>query len=137
MSEDNLLDFKQEGRITIGTIHSASVLDALNVTEFGQEAVDYVKKHRGVHLLLNFERVGYLSSAVLTELLRIKEAAESNGGSLRLCSLNTDIRKVFEITNLDKVFVIYEGTDTAVKRYERSLDIEAQEKAWTNNDEED
>lgn len=134
MSDESLLDFEQQGRITVGTIHSASVLDALNVTEFGQEAVVYVKKHRGVNLLLNFERVGYLSSAVLTELLRIKEAAEGNGGGLRLCALNDDIRKVFEITNLDKVFVIYEDCEAAVKRYERSLDVEDQEKAWTGDE---
>jgi len=135
MSEESLLDFREEGRITVGTIHSASVLDALNVTEFGQEAVQYVESNPGLHLLLNFENVGYLSSAVLTELLRIKEAAEKTGGTLRLCAVNTDIRKVFEITNLDKVFVIYGSLDDALHRYERSIDVEAQEQAWLTDEE--
>lgn len=134
MSNEKLIEFKSAGRITVGTIHSASVLDALNVTEFGKEAVEYVRKHRNVHLLMNFEHVGYLSSAVLTELLRIKEAAEQTRGGLRLCAVNADIRKVFEITNLDKVFVLYDEKDEAVHRYERSLDIEEQEKAWMTDD---
>ena len=130
MSEDRLLDFKQHGKITLGTIHSASVLDALNVTEFGQETVNFVNKRKGVQLLLNFEHVGYLSSAVLTELLRIKEAAENNGGGLRLCAVTDDIRKVFEITNLDKVFVIYGEKEDAIGMYERSLAVEQEEQAW-------
>lgn len=134
MSDEELLDFKQHGKITIGTIHSASVLDALNVTEFGQQTVAFVTKKRGVQLLLNFEHVGYLSSAVLTELLRIKEAAEQHEGGLRLCAVSDDIRKVFEITNLDKVFTIYGDTDDAVHRYERALAVEQEEQAWMGDD---
>jgi anti-sigma B factor antagonist len=135
MNDEALLDFSGDGRVTVGTIHSASVLDAINVTEFGQETVAYLKKRRGINLLMNFEQVTYLSSAVLTELLRIKEVAESHGGGLRLCALNDDIRKIFEITNLDKVFVMYDDAPTALTRYERSLDVEAKERAWGKDEE--
>ena len=134
MNDDQLLDFKQHGKIVMGTVHSASVLDALNVTEFGQETVDFVGKRRGIQLLLNFEHVGYLSSAVLTELLRIKEASEKNNGGLRLCAVSEDIRKVFEITNLDKVFVIYGDAQDALHKYERALEVEQQEQAWMGDD---
>lgn len=128
---DSLVKFDERGLITVGHIHATSVLDAMNVSQFGQEVIGYVKQHAGLHLLLDFGRVEYLSSAVLTELLRISQACKEVGGSLRLCCLSNDIRKVFEITNLDRMFTIYSGsTDDAVIKYARSLAVEAEEEAW-------
>lgn len=128
-----LVAFEQRGRITVATVQAASVLDALNVNEFGRQVLDYVKDKPELHLLLNFSSVKYLSSAALTELLRVNEAIRTVKGALRLTGLNPDIRDVFRITNLDKIFVIYEGeTDSALRKFERSLAIAAQEQAWTD-----
>jgi anti-sigma B factor antagonist len=130
MTEEPLLTFEAKGPVTLGRIRAASVLDAMNVTRFGAELLAFVQQHPGVHLLLDFEEVDYLSSAVLTELLRINKAVETSGGDFRLCSLNKDIMKVFEITNLDQLFVIYGDAKDAVKKFQRSLQIEAEDDAW-------
>jgi anti-anti-sigma factor len=130
VQQQPLVSFQQQGEITEGIILSPSVLDSLNVSQFGNEVIAYVQGHPRVNLLLNFERVNYLSSAVLTELLRINEAVQEGDGHLRLCALNKDIHKVFEITNLDKIFVIYGAPDEAQERFVRSLQVEAQEESW-------
>lgn len=130
MSAETMLNVETEGRITVATIVSASVLDALNVTEFGEAAGSYLAEHKGANLLLDFSQVNYLSSAVLTELLRLKDAAEAEGGALRLCGLNDDIRTIFEITNLNKVFTIYKTRESGVENFERSLDRAEESKAW-------
>lgn len=131
MSDVDLVEFGERGAITVGVVQAGSVLDALNVAQFGSIVLAYVKRHPGLRLLLDFHHVGYLSSAVLTELLRINQTCREMGGELRLCALNDDIRKVFEITNLNKMFTIYGAADDAVVKYARSLAIEAQEDAWT------
>lgn len=131
MNEGALVEFSERGVITVGEIHAGSVLDAMNVSQFGADVASYVKRNPGLKLLLDFHRVEYLSSAVLTELLRINQTCKEVGGDLRLCALNTDIHKVFEITNLDKLFTIYGPADDAVIKFARSLAIEAQEEAWT------
>lgn len=139
MSTDSLpkLTFETRGNITIGTVLSANMFDTMNVAEFGNQVLDYVRDKPRLNLLLSFEKVDYLSSAALTELLRINDAVKKASGSLRLCSLTEDIRKVFEITNLDKLFVVHAGDDvqSALKRFERSLAVEANEDAWTKLDE--
>ena len=132
MSDEALIRFTERGVITVGKIHVGSVLDAVNVSQFGKEALHYVSAHPGMNLLLDFETVEYLSSAVLTELLRINQACKDVDGGLRLCGLNDDISKVFEITNLDKMFVIYGPVDEAVMRFARSLAIQAEEDAWSH-----
>ncbi len=131
MSKTPLVDFEKHGVICVATIRAAKVLDAVNVNEFGREVIDYVEAHPETHLLINFQHVHYLSSAVLTELLRIKDALEGAKGTLRLCAVNKDIRRVFEITNLDKVFVIYDDVGSGVHRYERALELEAEDESWS------
>lgn len=126
------LSFDVHGPITVGTLDEANMLDAMNVTEFGNGVLEYVKDKPGLNLLLNFEHVDYMSSAALTELLRINEALRNGNGSVRLCGLTKDIRKVFQITNLEKLFVIHEDEtlQDALKRYERSLAVAADEDTW-------
>lgn len=131
MAEASLLTFERQGAFTIGRVQSASVLDALNVAQFGEEVLHYVKQHSAVWLVLDFCKVEYLSSAVLSELLRIDQAVKSSQGRLRLCAVNDAIRKVFEITNLDKVFHIDEDVPTAIRRFKRALQVEAQEESWS------
>ena len=133
MSEktEHLLYFEEQKTIFIGTIRFTCVLSAANVAEFGLEALKFVNAHPGLNLLLNFEKVDYLSSAVLTELLRIKKAIDDTNGRLRLCSISKTIQEVFEITNLDQVFVLDSAdVDTAKNRFLRTIEVAAKEDAW-------
>lgn len=126
-----IVDFEEHDKITVGTIRTSSVLSTINVAEFGNEVIAYIEAHPQINLLLNFENVDYLSSAVLTELLRINKAIETNRGQLRLCGVSKVILEVFQITNLDKMFVIYhDDVSGGVRRFQRALEIAAQEAAW-------
>ena len=130
-SSDQIVDFSENGRVIVGTIRTSSVLSAINVAEFGNEVVSFVEARPGVNLLLNFEHVDYLSSAVLTELLRVNKAIEAVAGKLRLCSVSKVILEVFQITNLDKMFTIFdEDLEGGLRRFQRALEIQAQEAAW-------
>ncbi len=130
-----LIQFKTVGRVHVGTIHVNSVLSTINIAEFGNELLRYVHERPGLNLLLNFEHVDNLSSAVLTELLRVNKVVQEGEGNLRLCAVAPKIREVFEITNLNTIFVIHgDDEDVNVSRFERSLDVAAQEAAWDDPD---
>lgn len=133
MSEahDRIVDFVEEGKIVVGTIRTTSVLSAINVADFGNEVVAYIAGRPGINLLLSFENVDYLSSAVLTELLRINKAIQEVQGQLRLCGVSKVILEIFQITNLDKMFAIYHDDVTGgVRRFLRSLEVAAEDAAW-------
>lgn len=130
-AQDRIVRFEQEGAIVVGTIRTTSVLSAINVAEFGNEVVGHVDGAPGINLLLNFENVDYLSSAVLTELLRINKAIQEARGQLRLCGVSKVILEIFQITNLDKMFSIYHDDVTGgVRRFLRSLEVAAEDAAW-------
>lgn len=113
MSENALnLDFESKGSITVATIVNAKLLDATNVVSFRAMALDHVQAHEEINLLINFEHIQYMSSAGLTELLRINEVLKPRNRVVHLCGLNKDIYNVFRITNLDSIFVIHESDST-------------------------
>lgn len=131
-ASDQFVKFREDGPITIGTVFNSTMLDGVVVTEFGEQVLDYINKHGRVNLLLDFANVEYLSSAALTELIRINDAAVSNGGSLRLCGLSPQIQKVFEITKFDRSFDVHpnETVEHAAGRFKRAIEISEQEDAW-------
>lgn len=133
---NGLITFETKGTITVGTITGTNVLDGLHTDTFGREAIEYVTGKAGLNLLLDFRNITYLSSAALTELLRIREVLEKEGGTFRLCCLSCDIQRVFRITNLEKLFHIHGEEDTAeaLSRYQRALEIAVKERAWVAQD---
>jgi anti-sigma B factor antagonist len=131
--KERLIDYAQHGRITVATVRTSSVLSALNVQDFGNEILTYIRAHGGINLLLDFSHVDYLSSAVLTELLRVNKAIQESGGRLRLCGISPAILEVFEITNLDKLFSLHsDSLENCIRRFERAIDVEASEAAWND-----
>ena len=133
---EGLVRFQSSNQVTVGTIEGATVLDGMNVTDFGDDVIEYIKDKPGLHLLLNFNNITYMSSAGLTELLRIHHALGESKGSIRLCNLSGEIHKVFKITNLDQLFNAQgsEDVESAMRRYERSLAVAADEDAWASQD---
>lgn len=108
MEDKAILTFETSGQITVGHI-DAEVLDATNVKEFGQEVQKVMEDHENVHFLLDFEKVNYLSSAALSELIYLYRLSRGKKGDVRLCNVTKQIMTAFEITNLNKMFVIYDA----------------------------
>ena len=98
-----------ESVVVVATIGAEASLDADGSKSFGDTIVRYINSHPGVKLLINFQNITYLSSAALSELLRVNDAARQNGGAIQLCGLSKEIHKVFEITQLSKVFKVNPG----------------------------
>jgi anti-sigma B factor antagonist len=65
-----------------------------------------IEKNQDKELILNFANVKFMTSALLGLLVRIHKKVCELGGRLRLSNLDSNLRKVFEITQLTKVFEI-------------------------------
>ncbi len=115
--------YRRDAPLVIGDVAPEGMADLKRMSAFGDSVVAAVSKHAGVALLLNFERITYLSSAALTELIRIRETVRGNGGALRLCGLSPDIYKIFEITKLDGDFSVRanESPAEAAARFKQDL----------------
>ena len=57
-------------------------------------------------IVIDFQRVELMSSAMLGVLVRLYRDLAENGGRMVLCGLQPPIQKVFELTRLDQLFRI-------------------------------
>lgn len=108
LSKYSFVRFKKHKSTTVGTILFPSFTSSRQMDGFRSEVTGYLQENPGVHLLLDFHRVRHLTVGALTELLQIRRVAESVGGKITLCSLRENVLRVFEITNLDEEFHIYD-----------------------------
>lgn len=111
--------FEIRGDVHVGTILGSSVVEASSVGAFGKYLMDYVAKHPGIKLMLNFAQVEYMSSSTLTELIRVKEQLESTGGRFGICGVRKDVLRVFQVTNLEKHMNVHGDEDiaSAIERF--------------------
>lgn len=73
----------------------------LEMLEFLDQALIEGRMSR---VVLNFGSIQQVSSAALGKMIKLQGHAGNVRGSLRLCALHPDLRKVFRITRLDTIF---------------------------------
>lgn len=67
------------------------------------------------HVVLNMEHMTFIDSAGLESLLWAVEAAAERGGQFRLVRPDATVRKILEISRLDRRFNIHDTIESAAK----------------------
>ena len=68
------------------------------------------------NIIISFECVEYIDSSFLGALVAILKKLLSENGKLILIELNNDIRNLFELTRLDKIFDLKNSLETALEK---------------------
>ena len=110
---------ERRGDVGVVRFLTSQVLDEMNVQQLGEELRQLVDKQYLVKVVINFERVKFLSSAVLGKLISLHKRLGKEKGRLALCCINKDVRQVFKITRLDKLIPIFDSEESALSRIER------------------
>jgi len=59
-------------------------------------------------IVVNFEKLAYISSSGLRVLLAAAKQLKGNSGELRVCSLNDVVQEVFEISGFNTILAVKE-----------------------------
>jgi len=84
-----------------------------NSEQFKAELVSLIN-NGNKFVIVNFERVTYVDSSFLGALVSALKLALNNGADIAIVGLNNDIRSLFQLVRLDKVFRIYTNTQEAL-----------------------
>jgi anti-sigma B factor antagonist len=68
-------------------------------------------------LLVDLKEVRFIDSSGLGVLVSGFKNASTHQGSIKLCSLQTQVKSMFELTRLHRVFDIYQTVDEALESY--------------------
>ena len=92
--------------VTIATFDVDNILEEQQIKELEAALKPVITRNEERKLVLNFGHVRFMSSAFLGLLVKVHKRVIETGGHLQLLNLDPKIHKVFEITQLTKIFDI-------------------------------
>lgn len=112
------IDLEDAGDVLVARFKQASILDQMVSDEIGCEFDQVELEASGNRkLLLDFQIVEYISSAMLGKLIQLHKCCKTHNIKLKLCSISRNTLDVFKITKLDKLFEFHEDAATALATF--------------------
>lgn len=112
MEMDLIINVRNEGAVPV--IDLSGEVDAYTSARFRETMVDLIETG-AASLIVSMMKVEYIDSSGLGALVGGLKRSTERGGRIVIVCDNPQIRKVFEITGLEKVFPIYEVEADAFK----------------------
>lgn len=109
---------EDKGGVSIVRFVDDRIMDVERIQQLNEELNKLTEDVDSPEVLLNLDNVRFLSSAAINKLIVWDKRIKSNGGKIRLTGLRPEVRDVFSITNLDRVFKIYDDPDEAIKSFD-------------------
>jgi anti-sigma B factor antagonist len=103
------------GPVTVVEFLDRRLIDAAQIERLGQHVLEQVNAAVAPKVVLNFEKVEYLSSTMLNIIIAVDNAIKKKKGELRLAGLDAELKKVFTLMKLNKVLTICDTADEAIK----------------------
>lgn len=94
---------------TVAVIKPQGNLNAVNALEFERDLTAALTQDKNQTLLVNLEEVESLDSSGLMSLVSALKQAQNLGKRFGLCCVSPSIKIIFELTQLDRVFEIFEN----------------------------
>jgi len=107
------------GEVLIVYFNESKILDDARIQQVGKDLTQMVPKAEKGKMLLNFQSVGFMSSAMIGKLIMLQKKCKADNVDLRCSNITANIMEVFKIMKLDKVFDIYNDEADAMKAFEK------------------
>lgn len=89
----------------VKVIQPSGILDGTQVHQFRHE-IDRIVENGAEIVLVDFTDVTFMDSSGLGALAQSLKSVRAAGAELYVCSLNDQIKMLFELTSMDRVFPI-------------------------------
>lgn len=88
-------------------IEAEGILDSVNANNLRREILDLID--RGVKsILVDLTDVSFMNSSGMGALVATLKAVKTAKGELTLCSLSDQVRIIFELSRMDRIFNVYQ-----------------------------
>lgn len=104
---------RRESVDTFEVVRVAGEIDVYSAPALRRELIDAVDAGH-VRLVVDLDEVGFLDSTGIGVLVGALKRVRAQGGSLEIVCSQERLLKVFEITGLDKVFVMHSSLEPLV-----------------------
>ena len=106
--------FEKMGDVTVAVVPREE-LDASNSEEFKREVAPLLEAT--VKLVLDLSRLRFVDSSGLGAFISCLRKLNAKGGDVKLCGMSKQVRAVFELVRMHRVFDIYGTKEEAVRAF--------------------
>jgi len=106
-----------DGVAVIMFLETASMIEADKVDSLAKELFGLIETKKYKKILLNLYNAGYMSSAMLAQLVRLHRKMQDVKGKVRLCCLRPPVMDAFKVSQFDRLFEIFADEPTALKKF--------------------
>jgi anti-anti-sigma factor len=89
-------------------------LEVGSLEEF-RKHMDEIISEKKLNLVLDLEESPFIDSSFLGELVKYYNSLTKQAGHLYLAALSENVKKIFELTRLDKILNTFDNVDKAVE----------------------
>ena len=100
----------------ISTVTLKGFVDAHTAPDFAQALQDEVDAGR-FRIIVDCEKLDYMSSAGLGVFMGFVEEVRDNGGDIKICNVIPKVAEVFELLSFDEIFDIFDDLSSAVGKF--------------------
>jgi anti-anti-sigma factor len=104
--------FSSDGNVLI--VAPAGRIDTTACHDFKAALNAKLDESRARHLVIDLAAVGYVSSAGFREFFLVGRRMGHEGGTLSVCSLQPQVREIFEIAQFATSYPMYDKREAAV-----------------------
>jgi anti-sigma B factor antagonist len=103
------------GDVTVAVVPMEE-LDASNAAEFKREVAPLLEAT--TKLVLDLSRLRFVDSSGLGAFISCLRKLNAKGGDVKLCAMSKQVRAVFELVRMHRVFDIYGTREEAVRMFQ-------------------
>lgn len=93
--------------LTVQVVEPKGILDSSKAEEF-RKMIDGVLSEGAEILLLDLKDITFIDSSGLGTLVVILKQMRASNRKLYICSINDQVRMLFELTSMDRVFEVFQ-----------------------------
>ncbi len=89
-------------------------LDSIVAPEFRQCVIDLSQEHE-ITIVIDLANVEFMDSSGLGAVIGCYKAVQNSGG-LAFCNVHENVKEVFTLTHMDRIFEIHDDFDTCFSK---------------------
>jgi anti-sigma B factor antagonist len=96
----------------IAVLRPSGILNMENAYQI-RDAVLVALERGDARVVLDLQSVDFMDSTALGSIIGSLKSARDVGGDLRIASPSWQVKLVLQLTNMDRVFTVYDGAEAA------------------------
>jgi anti-sigma B factor antagonist len=110
---------EEKDEVKVVYFNDAKILDEVRIQQVGQELMEMVDNATGGKMVVNFDNVTFMSSAMIGKVILLNKKCKTNNVKLKLCNISDNVMEVFKLMRLNKLLDIQKNEEKALASFDK------------------